>query len=460
MISLALFSTNSPSPIETGEAATPAGEGKGANGAFSALLAALGGQQADAEGKSATTAPSATATLDSALPAVESGIALPAAAETGKTLPDVAAAAAADTPEDEADAEAGSTKEAEGNVAATAVTAPLLQLPPVATTPDASMAAQAKTAAATGGSPLPSAVIATPAERQAAERATAPSVALHVAPEAAAASERAGAPAAPLRFASAATPAPTKRPAGERTETPSSVPHVAPGADAVGEQAETRSAALHVAPKADTQRLGLDDVKAGPELQVKARHATVEGLTPKSASADMAPQTPPATFAQGPQAESTVAGRMLDSPRPAAQADALQELTRIVDRLAAAREALAPTAAALAVKHADFGELSLRFDQQRDGHLAVQLSAADPDAHRAVAAAVSERGAAAPADSHTGSSHSQAQARGGAAAERDGNGSSSTTGGNAARQDQPQQRRSAPQHGGPDNGARRAGIFA
>ena len=93
MISLALFSSKPRSPSDIGEAVTPAGEGKGANGAFSAVLAALGGQQAAGEGMVAAVASSDTAAQDAALVALESGIALPASAETGKTLPDVAAAA-------------------------------------------------------------------------------------------------------------------------------------------------------------------------------------------------------------------------------------------------------------------------------------------------------------------------------------------------------------------------------
>ena len=494
MISLALFSSKPRSPSDIGEAVTPAGEGKGANGAFSAVLAALGGQQAASEGMVAAAASSDTAAQDAALVALESGIALPASAETGKTLPDVAAAAlkaphgkGADTPEQGADAEAEDTKDAAGIVAATALTTPLLQFPPMAVTPDASAAAQAKAApafarapspATAKETPVPSAAIPAPAKGPGDEHTATPLTALHVAPEAQAettttssGSTAAQAKAVPafapapspdaaerMPLVSAAMPAPAKptRPADERAATPWVALHAAPEADATGEQASA-PVALHVAPEADTERFGTGDTKTSPEP--RGRNAMVEALTLKTASPDVAPQTPSAAFTQVPQAENAVPGRPFETAKPAFQADALQDLTRIVDRLAAAREAFTPAAAALAVKHADFGELSLRFDQQRDGHLAVQLSAADPDAHRAVAAAVSERGAAAPADSHTGSSQSQAQARGGVAAERDGNGSS-TAGGNAPRQGQPQQRDSARQNGGPDGGAQRAGIFA
>lgn len=64
------------------------------------------------------------------------------------------------------------------------------------------------------------------------------------------------------------------------------------------------------------------------------------------------------------------------------------DLAQVVERLAAAREAFAPAAAAIAIDHAEFGELSLRFEQRRDGQLAVQLAATDPEAHRAIVAAV------------------------------------------------------------------------
>ena len=68
------------------------------------------------------------------------------------------------------------------------------------------------------------------------------------------------------------------------------------------------------------------------------------------------------------------------------------DIAAVVDRLAAARDALAPAAATIAIDHAEFGELSLRFDQKADGGLSMQVAAATPEAHRAIAQAVSADG--------------------------------------------------------------------
>lgn len=77
---------------------------------------------------------------------------------------------------------------------------------------------------------------------------------------------------------------------------------------------------------------------------------------------------------------------------PAVRDSAPHDIAAVVDRLAAARDALAPAAATLAIDHAEFGELSLRFDQKADGGLSVQVAAATPEAHRAIAQAVGADG--------------------------------------------------------------------
>jgi hypothetical protein len=142
-------------------------------------------------------------------------------------------------------------------------------------------------------------------------------------------------------------------------------------------------------------------------------------------------------------------------------ASTLHDLTSVVDRLVAAREALAPATVAITVQHGELGDLSLRFDQHRDGHLAVQLSASDPDAHRAIVAAVSDAGFRAAADGQPGSSQQPAQTQANArghTAERE---SGSAGNGSAARHDQPQQQRPATQpQERPGGDRRRAGIFA
>lgn len=76
-----------------------------------------------------------------------------------------------------------------------------------------------------------------------------------------------------------------------------------------------------------------------------------------------------------------------------------QDLSAIVDRLVAAREVFAPAEATLALDHADFGEIELRFEQGNLGDLAVELSGADPELGRIVAA--SQTGEPAPRTAET-----------------------------------------------------------
>lgn len=168
----------------------------------------------------------------------------------------------------------------------------------------------------------------------------------------------------------------------------------------------------------------------------------------------------PATVAPNTAVEA-LRDRAHEGAKAASPASTLHDLTSVVDRLVAAREALAPATAAITVQHGELGDLSLRFDQHRDGHLAVQLSASDPDAHRAIVAAVSDAGFRAAADGQPGSSQqpapTQANARG-HTAERE---SGSAGNGSAARHDQPQQQRPATQpQERPGGDRRRAGIFA
>lgn len=136
-----------------------------------------------------------------------------------------------------------------------------------------------------------------------------------------------------------------------------------------------------------------------------------------------------------------------------------RELSRIVDTLSVAREAVTAKTATLALDHAEFGEMSLRFDQRRDGQLAVQLAAADPDSHRAVAAAIADRPMFAQADS---GSQQQAQAGSNGAArgslsEREGQSASN----NSPRHERNEQRRGNGQtHDTSRGGNGRPGIFA
>lgn len=63
------------------------------------------------------------------------------------------------------------------------------------------------------------------------------------------------------------------------------------------------------------------------------------------------------------------------------------DFTALIDRLVEARDAAKPHAATMALMHAEFGEVSLRFSQQ-DGALSVTMSSQDPEFKQAVNAAM------------------------------------------------------------------------
>jgi hypothetical protein len=455
MISLALSIPKSCSSLEASDTSAPTAEGKGLKSAFSAVLASLSPQQTDADAD-------LTASAEGSAPLQATGTALPVPAKTGKILPDIAAVVA-DLP---ADAPAGpgisdhadGREETEGDVPDEhgEDLAPLLPLRDVSLAAEAPLTAKNAPAehgahpmpATPGQSDLPLSALAAQAKHQGGEAPSPLPAADHAQtgakPTHASAGQAASA-AAELSLPAAALLAPARRESGEKAEARSVAIHVTPGP-----AAHSSSSQLRTEPNTDIQ-------------PAKVRDTAVEGLpVARTAAVDPAPQAPSTTPAQALPAEGSPAGRPVEIARPTLHSDALQDLTRVVERLAAARDAFAPAATVLALRHDEFGELSLSFDQQRDGQLAVRLSAADPDAHRAIGAAVGERSAAAVAttsDTHAGSGQPQSQARG-AAAERDGNGGNSAQR-HSERQDQAQQRRSAAnssRQGSSD--APRAGIFA
>jgi len=242
------------------------------------------------------------------------------------------------------------------------------------------------------------------------------------------------------------------------------------------EASTTREASfinVQVAPEATAPAAAAlpTDSMAEAEATQPAPLAAAKTKAPKAAPAAMpARASLPMEHAAPSSIEATspsplAAATAFSSPQAPA---AVHDLARIVDRLAAAREALLPAAAALSIDHSEFGELSLRFDQRTDGALSVQLSASNPEAHEAVRAAVAadrshfssggDNGSgnqAQTSQQSSSASTNQSQARGGSA-EREANGNAASN-----RQDQPQQR----QGNGRDTASRnnqqqRDGIFA
>lgn len=107
---------------------------------------------------------------------------------------------------------------------------------------------------------------------------------------------------------------------------------------------------------------------------------------PGAALAQAITAAPSATDAPA-TAQISPAARLADANGTARPHD----FAALVDRLVEARNAMTPHEATMTVKHADFGDVSLRFSHQ-DGALSVAMSSRDPDFDRAVNAALpSER---------------------------------------------------------------------
>jgi hypothetical protein len=406
MISLASSPTQtriSPEPTEARPARTDAGS-QGSR--FSAVLAQQDTQATEAQGKPAEAARSdATDIAPEAEPALSIeapiGTVMPEAAKAGKSLP-VALPGLADQADNEGateDSDEALAQAATADAILAGVTVPQVALPAAPGTAAADAGGEAETAGSGQARPTPY-----------------PSL-----------------------------PAQAKAPAVEP--------------QASGEKPAGATVALQVAPQPSAQaakpamNTDSDTTTARPRGAAIERAAAQPATNDAARQADFASFTTPASAPAAPASGSAISAS--GEVRPAMQAQALHDLTRIVDRLAAAREVFAPATEALAINHAEFGELSLRIDQRRDGFLSVQLSAASPDAHRAVAQAVGAQAFHSAAD---GQSQSQSQAQMGTRAgtgEREG-------GHNAARHDQPQpeqQRRAAPQAAPADN-RQPAGIFA
>lgn len=108
-------------------------------------------------------------------------------------------------------------------------------------------------------------------------------------------------------------------------------------------------------------------VSAAPELPVTATPQTLPNQTLAFGSVPVvvpanAPSTAPAVMPVG------------------------HDFAQLIDRLVAARESTQPQAATLALAHADFGRVELRFASDA-GNLSVAMASADPDFARAVQAA-------------------------------------------------------------------------
>ncbi len=447
MISLATPSAKSPSSLQLGEAKPAAGDASTGKGGFSALL---GGLAHTPSGNDKLATPAASKGKVAAAKA--SGAAVPEVAESGRILP-------AQLPD-----------------LAGAAVQPAEMAPRTGAVPHAPLVIATERAESEDAAAEPSIDGEKPADAPAAAHN-----AEALAVVAAVAAVAAGPQVEPLAFENGGTL--SQAPSGDakpalvaKQPIPQSMiasdeasNHTPAPQPALSRTPPAASVALAVAAEPHAPADGLPRPGVGGEADTPDRpqpgslraNRAAEASFVKAASAE--PQAQPRMEPAAPVVQAALS---LPSPaaenatRPALHVEALQDLTRIVDRLAAAREAFMPATAAMAVSHAEFGELSLRFDQHREGQLAVQLSASDPDAHRAIAAAVADRPFAGTAENQAGAGQPNAQSQGqarGAPAGRDGDASN----GNASRHHQPQQRGSTSRNSESENtGQRRAGIFA
>lgn len=373
-------------PTKSTDAAAP--------GAFSLVLSMLGGT---AQGEPAS--PGAVEGVDDGegeiaeavpVPVAIPGVPLPDVAAPGKILPDAAGslpdAAGPSRDTSAAPAPVADTAPADPALAMLALVAP--RIVPAGTTVPAPAEGKASASAPglPAGLPLPAQQLApaavaaaAPASVDSARPAAQPAVAIQVAPLPAAGEDRAPRDPALATGKPQTDSGTTLQPNTASAERP-------PQRDLAGGERPVAEPAAKAAGR------------------VAAEAAPMQPMTPAPA-----PAAPAAAVPVAPAAD---AAPTFAADRPAIETGIARELSRIVDSLASAREAMVAKGATLALDHAEFGELSLRFDQRRDGQLGVQIAAADPDAHRAVAAAVADR----PAFAQPDASQQNTQAGGSASA--------------------------------------------
>ncbi|WP_160325584.1 hypothetical protein [Pelagerythrobacter marensis] len=392
-----------------------------ATGGFSGLLATLGAVASDisdGEGAAQVVADGADAADQPADPlalALAASTELPAIAGTGKDLP----VAAAELPGGDAD--------------------------PALPARGAGTGAGEATAARTPGSALSSPENTSSPGTTPAQANARPAVAIEVAPRPSSPAGEAGGTNSVHQAATGALDASAGREAAQR--------------DGGRNQGDPQSAARTIAEQA-----GAALAKSSSDQMTFAATTTAAAANGVAAGGGQGALAQNAAAIPAPGAPNVETSNPFSADKPAIETQVARELGRIVDSLASAREAFSAKAATLALDHAEFGEVSLRFDQRRDGQLAVQLSAADPDAHRAIAAAVAERPALAAGDNGSAGTNNQtgggASARAGA--ERDGAGTDAggpgrerrDGGRDAQRNAEGQPARSTPQ------GSGRAAVYA
>lgn len=192
---------------------------------------------------------------------------------------------------------------------------------------------------------------------------------------------------------------PVEQAAAAPSANASAPPAAAPTAPAVLPQAaapaSTPQAAQPTAPQLATL----------PEAAKAEREAAVQQVR----LIEPGPAQPETVFAAPQAARDAAPAALVTTPAVASTAERPHDFTALVDRLVAAREAMQPQSVTMAVRHAEFGAVQLRFQQDASG-LSVAMSSADPDFARAVSAAALPVQAASASDSASFSQHGRSEA--------------------------------------------------
>ncbi|HEX8055322.1 MAG TPA: hypothetical protein VF481_01570, partial [Novosphingobium sp.] len=150
-------------------------------------------------------------------------------------------------------------------------------------------------------------------------------------------------------------------------------------AAALQTQAATAAQANAASPRRDAAPAA--DAPASPAKPVTA--AADLPATPTQASV-AAPAQPMFAMQDG-QSFSQTTAPVTSAPATHAVAPTGHDFATLVDRLVEARDAASPASVHAAITHSEFGQVSLRFDQDANG-LSVSMSSADPGFARAVQA--------------------------------------------------------------------------
>lgn len=188
----------------------------------------------------------------------------------------------------------------------------------------------------------------------------------------------------------AARPTATRR-AAERADPqtatasiPLTVDHAAPVVKAAAEAPATPVTAQLVQAQAAQTKAAQAEGASTSQATGNRSQSTDKTTTANSLATPTASELQPVMVMR--EAQPMMQAAALDTPVAKAIEPAAHDFAKLVDRLVEAREAAVPHVVQTTVHHAEFGRVSLRFEQN-DAGLKVAMNSVDPDFARAVQAA-------------------------------------------------------------------------